>query len=213
MKGANAAEKAANARNLQVSIIENENKLKSLPESMMAQDMYANMVRSKVWEVGGDPLTGIDIEKVGLKKVENIGVGGGRDMRPDVGDIYKKSDGDFFNEVESHTSKAILNDPAFKELKTKYDQGQAKLNEAIAKVDPQLKQTEKAMEGGPKASPEPDKPSGIDKDVADKANFLSQIAAKTVNEENCAILRKAFLAGSKDQWLADAMKDCARQGF
>jgi hypothetical protein len=210
MKGANAAEMATNARNLQTAIADTEAKVRELTTNPNIWDMS---IRGRVYEVAGDPLAGVDLAKVNLTKVTDIGCNPSPALRPDMGDLYKKSADDMFKEVDDHVSKAISSDPAFKDLKTKYDEGKTKLDEAVKKLEPEVNQAEKAVAAGPKVADAPDKPSGIDPDLAAKLAFGTQVAANTINAENCALLRKAVLAGSKDQWLVDAMKDCIAQGF
>jgi hypothetical protein len=210
MKGATAAEKAVNARALQNTLIESDMTAKNSG----VQGMYYGMiVRDDVYRAAGDAAKGIDLAKVNMTEAKQIGIGAGPGMRPDVGDIYKKSGEDLFKEVDDHMSKAISNDPAFKDLKAKYDAGQTKLDEALGKIEPQIAQAEKVAEGGPKALSVSEKPGGIDPALAEKIAFLSQLTAEAINSENCALIKKAILGGSKEQWLIGAAKDCAAQGY
>ncbi len=134
--------------------------------------------------------------------------------RLDVADDIKKlGDDRLIESVDQHNIGQLLNDPKYKELVEKQNALNKKINEIAEKVEPQIKQAEQAIEAGPKPPPQPDKPSGIDKGLADKLNLLSQQTANAINAENCALLRKQALAGSKEEWLVNAVKDCVAQGF
>jgi len=134
--------------------------------------------------------------------------------RLDVADDIKKlGDDKLIESVDQHNIGQLLNDPKYRELVEKQKELNKRINDVLEKVEPQVKQAEQAIEAGPKPPPQPDKPSGIDKDLADKLNFLSQQTAKAINAENCALLRKQALAGSKEEWLVNAVKDCIAQGF
>jgi hypothetical protein len=127
--------------------------------------------------------------------------------------IAKLPDDKLIGEFDKYNYDQLASNKDYQALIEKQNALNKKADEIAAKIEPQVQQAEKAMEQGPKAPPEPDKPSGIDKDVADKMNFLSQVTASTINAENCTLLRKALLGGSKENWLADAVKNCIIQGF
>ena len=134
--------------------------------------------------------------------------------RLDVPDeIAKLPDNKMVEAFDKHNFDQLLNDPDYKKLVEKQKELNQRINDITEKVEPQVRQVEKAMEDGPKPPPQPDKPSGVDKDLADKLNFLSQQTAKAINAENCALLRKQALAGSKEEWLVKAVNDCVAQGF
>jgi hypothetical protein len=127
-------------------------------------------------------------------------------------DIAKLSDNMLVEAFDTHRYDQLLNDPGYKELVAKQKELNKKIEEIAEKLDPHIKQAEKALEAGPKLPIVPDKPSGIDKDLADKLTLLSQQAANAINAENCALFRKQALAGSREEWLLKALNDCVAQG-
>lgn len=176
---------------------------------------------AKKFNIPNDPNGAIDWDKLkqaNPKMVSENDVGALHwapdSKRLDVPDeIAKLPDDKMIEAFDNHNYDQLLKDQKYKELVEKQKELNKKINEITEKVEPQIKQAEKAMEGGPKPPIEPDKPSGVDKDLADKLNFLSQQAANAINAENCALLRKQALAGSKEEWLVKAVKDCNAQGF
>ena len=176
---------------------------------------------AKKFNIPNDPNEAIDWDKLkqaNPKMVSENDVGALHwapdSKRLDVPDeIAKLPDDKMIEAFDNHNYDQLLKDQKYKELVEKQKELTKKINEITEKVEPQIKQAEKAMEGGPKPPIEPDKPSGVDKDLADKLNFLSQQAANAINAENCALLRKQALAGSKEEWLMKAVKDCNAQGF
>lgn len=134
--------------------------------------------------------------------------------RPDVPDeIAKLPDNKMVEAFDKHNVDQLLKDPKYNELVEKQKELGKKINEITEKVEPQIKQAEKALEEGPKPPIQPDKPSGIGENLGTEIALLSQQAAQMVNSENCALLRKQALAGSKEEWLLKALKDCIAQGF
>jgi hypothetical protein len=176
---------------------------------------------AKKFNIPNDPNGAIDWDKLKQANPKMIKEGDIGELhwapdskRLDVPDeIAKLPDNKMVEAFDKHNFDQLLNDADYKKLVEKQKELNKKINEITEKVEPQIKQVEKSMEGGPKPPPQPDKPSGIDKDLADKLNFISQQTANAINAENCALLRKQALAGSKEEWLVKAVKDCVAQGF
>lgn len=153
MKGATIAERAENARNLQNVIVKTEKELMTL--DIKNPTMYSTAVRSEVYRVAGDPAKGVDLVKVNLKEAEQIGIGAGPGMRPDMSDLIKKTD-DEIKKSLGLPEKEIANDLA-----------RVKEN-LIIKAEEQLGTNKKLQE--------------IIKKPVDEANKTLDDALKRVNE-------------------------------
>jgi len=91
--------------------------------------------------------------------------------------------------------------------------GQEKLDEALKKLEPEIKQAEQISDAGPKATVAPDKQGGLDEKAAVGVLLVSQEAAAAIKAEKCALLRKQFLAGSQEKWLAEEVQKCVAAGY
>lgn len=88
MKGTTLAERAENARNLQKVMVETQKEIDFIGNP----NMYASAFRDKIYDFASNATKGVDLTKVGLTDVKQIGIGAARDIRPDLSDLIKKSD-------------------------------------------------------------------------------------------------------------------------
>jgi len=128
-------------------------------------------------------------------------------------DIAKLDDVSLKGAVNDFHSQQIANDAEFKSLLEQHRAGREKLDEAMKKLEPEIKQAEQVADAGPKAAVTPDKPGGLDENVAAGALLVSQEAATAIRAEKCALLRKQFLAGSQEKWLQEEVQKCSAEGF
>lgn len=128
-------------------------------------------------------------------------------------DIAKLDDVGLKNSIDEFNTGQISNDPDFKTLMEQQKAGQEKLDEALKKLEPEIKQAEQISDAGPKATVAPDKPGGLDEKAAVGVLLVSQEAAAAIKAEKCALLRKQFLAGSQEKWLAEEVQKCVAAGY
>jgi len=128
-------------------------------------------------------------------------------------DIAKLDDVSLKGAVNDFHSQQIANDAEFKSLLEQHRAGREKLDEAMKKLEPEIKQAEQVADAGPKAAVTPDKPGGLDENVAAGALLVSQEAATAIRAEKCALLRKQFLSGSQEKWLQEEVQKCSAEGF
>jgi antirestriction protein len=127
-------------------------------------------------------------------------------------DIAKLDDAGLKNTVNDFNSGQISKDPEFKTLMEQHKAGREKLDEALKKIEPEIKQAEQLVDAGPKAAVVPDKPGGLDETPAAGVLLLSQEAAAAIRSEKCALLRKQLLAGSQEKWIQEEVQKCAAEG-
>ncbi len=210
MKGATAVEKAANARNLQTSIDKVEESMRRL--GIKNEMMYSTAVRDEVYTVGGDAVKGVDIGKVGLTDVKQIGVGAGVDMRP-ASELFKKGEGELLKDIAANDMKALNSDPAYSSLKQKYSEGKKELEGLMKSAGSEVDTAAKKVAEGPKAPPSTGKSTGLDPELTAKELLATQLVAEGFNKETCAAYRKALLDGVVAESVKKMVQDCVQRGL